>query len=165
MDVANYIQLNNYNKYEIMDTYPFTIRNRETKHELKPFVNIYPSISLNGKNIFIHRIIAKQFLNNPNNYHYVIHKNGDKNDYNLNNLEWSYKPNPKPSSRIAFNNIPSNIIINDNDLSIEFRGKKQIYAHLQVKTEKQLPEGYTITQKRRSINGVRTKFYKLAKLQ
>ena len=57
------------------------------------------------------------------------------------------------------------IVINDNDLSLEFRGKKQIYAHLQIKTEKQLPEGYMITQKRRSINGVRTKFYKLAKLE
>lgn len=37
---------------------------------------------------FVHRIVAEAFLENPNSYKYVIHKNGDKTDNKIGNLEW-----------------------------------------------------------------------------
>ena len=44
----------------------------------------------NGKNYFVplHRIIAKAFIPNPNNYPVINHKNENKKDNSLKNLEW-----------------------------------------------------------------------------
>lgn len=38
--------------------------------------------------IRIHRLVANAFLSNPNNYDNINHKNGDKLDNSVNNLEW-----------------------------------------------------------------------------
>jgi hypothetical protein len=41
-----------------------------------------------GKQIYVHTIVAKTFLENPNSYNIVNHKNGDKTDNSVENLEW-----------------------------------------------------------------------------
>ena len=48
----------------------------------------YVSIRLNDKNIRIHRLVATQFISNPENKQYVNHKDGDKLNNCVNNLEW-----------------------------------------------------------------------------
>lgn len=40
------------------------------------------------KNFTIHRLVAIHFLENPNNYKYVNHKDEDKTNNNVENLEW-----------------------------------------------------------------------------
>lgn len=39
-------------------------------------------------NTVIHRLVAKEFLSNPNNYKIVNHKDGNKQNNKLSNLEW-----------------------------------------------------------------------------
>jgi len=41
------------------------------------------------KYFIVEELVAKIFLENPNNYKYIIHKDGDLSNYHYTNLEWS----------------------------------------------------------------------------
>lgn len=67
------------------------------ERELIPFITIdgYARIKLckNGieKSMFIHRLVAIQFIANPNNLPQVNHKDGNKLNNTISNLEWCTK--------------------------------------------------------------------------
>ena len=48
----------------------------------------YLHVNLQGKSINIHRLVAKAFIENPNNYNEVNHKDEDKTNNCVTNLEW-----------------------------------------------------------------------------
>lgn len=50
--------------------------------------NNYRYITIKHKSYILHRMIAKVFIDNPDNKKVVNHKNGDKTDCKVNNLEW-----------------------------------------------------------------------------
>jgi hypothetical protein len=81
-------QLKDHPKYEILIEYPFTIR--KGCKIIKPYQqpNKYYRICLNGKKYYLHRLIAKQFIPNPENKSQVDHINGDRTDNHLENLAW-----------------------------------------------------------------------------
>lgn len=75
----------------------YTVKDKK----LKPCIrNGYLSYSLNlegkTKYYYLHRLIAQNFIPNPDNLPCVNHKDGDKLNDNIDNLEWcSYSQNNK----------------------------------------------------------------------
>ena len=75
------------------------IKNTRSLRMLKPINSRgYTLVSLckNGiiKSTRIHRIVALAFIPNPHNKPFINHKNGNKNDNSIENLEWcTYKEN------------------------------------------------------------------------
>ena len=86
----DWISLKNYPYYEISSTIPYVLRDKSTKRIIPQSINNigYYQISLNNQTLLLHRIIAEQFLENPNNYSDVNHKNHNKLDNWIQNLEW-----------------------------------------------------------------------------
>lgn len=84
----------NYDKYEVNTN--GKIRNKRTKKILKPetckkwgYLRVRLYINENtAKHELVHRVVANTFLDNPNNLPEVNHKDQDKTNNCVNNLEW-----------------------------------------------------------------------------
>ena len=80
------------NDYEIFTEYPHQIRRKKTKKIMaeKPHPSLgYLRTWLKGVNYFKHRIVALQFIPNPDNLPVVDHKNHIITDNRIENLRWT----------------------------------------------------------------------------
>lgn len=81
-----------YERYEVNTK--GEIRHKKRKHILTPRKNsggyLYVSFNIEGKrkNFAVHRIVANAFIPNPNGYSKVNHKDYDRTNNNVDNLEW-----------------------------------------------------------------------------
>jgi HNH endonuclease len=82
--------------------------------ELKPHISkvgyVYIGITVNGKRYtrLLHRLVARTFIPNPLNLPEVNHKDGDKTNNRVHNLEWvSSSENQLHSNRVLKNQIGS----------------------------------------------------------
>ena len=73
------------------------VKNVKTNHVYKHYINKKGYIVLtlpmgnrgNVKTIRLHKALAETFIPNPNGYKIVHHKDENKSNYSLNNLEWT----------------------------------------------------------------------------
>ncbi len=60
-----------------------------------------------GKTFYVHRLVAKTFISNPENLPCVNHKDGNKHNNNIDNLEWcSHQQNSKHASKNKLLKLP-----------------------------------------------------------
>lgn len=88
-------------KYHFIESHPMKVHTKEDGYQ-----RVMLSLDENGgKYYYIHRIVAKLFIPNPNNLQFVNHKDGNKSNNCADNLEWCTRSeNEKHAWRIGLKN-------------------------------------------------------------
>ena len=68
-----------------------TIFSKKRNNYLKPRLNTkgYLRVYIKRKHVFIHRLVAQKFIPNPKSLPQVNHKDGNRQNNNVDNLEWT----------------------------------------------------------------------------
>lgn len=130
---------------------------------LKPYHNNTPYLSVkifdkNGKmyNKYVHRLVAEAFLPHVDGELEVNHKNGDKTDNRINNLEWvTHSENNLHKFRVLKTGWPS-----AEPVQVAICGTRKVYESI---AEASREIGVSTTTIRRHLNG-QTKSIKGIKL-
>ena len=125
---SEFVPLLNHDDYEILNEYPFTIRRKKDKYEISESLQSsgYVRVKLNQKDYYKHRLIANQFISNPENLTEVDHINHDKTDYHLSNLRW-VSPSTNQRNRTSNNGVAYTYVdeIDENSIVVNDYNKHQ----------------------------------------
>lgn len=92
------------------------IRKKNINHEGYYFVSVSLGSRQDKPTIKNHRAVAESFTANPNNYSVVNHKDGNKLNNNVENLEWcTYSENSKHAYETGLNKVTWGRKINQLD--------------------------------------------------
>ena len=91
----------------------------------------YFYVSFNQGNIVVHRLVAQAFIPNPENKPCVNHKDGNKKNNNVLNLEWcTYSENNRHAYRVLGKKGAYKGVINENHPSSKKVFQYDIYNNL-----------------------------------
>ena len=90
-EIAEFVPLVEHDNYEILTSFPHTIRKKNDHHTVSETKRNdgYIVVTLNGKKYNKHRLVAIQFIDNPDNLSFVDHINHNRTDNRIENLRWS----------------------------------------------------------------------------
>ena len=91
IDNGKWVTLKDHTDYEIFDQFPFPIRKKGSNKPISESIAVdsgYIQCTLNQRNYKKHRLIALQFIPNPNDLKCVDHINHNRSDNRLENLRW-----------------------------------------------------------------------------
>jgi hypothetical protein len=94
MTNRNWVELNNHPNYEITTHEPWKFRHQDKQGNyriINPWFNKkigYYYVDFDTKHHLLHRLVAEQFISNPDNLPEIDHKNHDRTDNCLGNIRW-----------------------------------------------------------------------------
>ena len=104
-----------------------------TPHYKNKYISVMLKVEQKEKRVFIHRLVAEHFIPNPENKATVNHKNGDKNDNSVFNLEWcTQKENNQHSYDIGLNKIGVPIVAIKDTAVYEFKNIRECSRFIKV---------------------------------
>lgn len=87
--MSEFVKLKDYQNILInKDGIVISERGNILKHHLRKNQQQYPMVRLISGLVFVHRLIAIAFIPNPDNLPFVNHKDGNKGNFSIDNLEW-----------------------------------------------------------------------------
>lgn len=126
----------------------YQISNYGRIRSVKKNIILKPMVATNGylvaclwkdnkqKKFLIHRLVAEYFIDNPNSYPEINHKDEDKTNNNANNLEWcthlynmNYGEVKEKISNAAIGREPWNKGLKCPDISLRQIGKPRPHIH------------------------------------
>ena len=126
--VAEFVELVNHPNYEILNVYPYTIRRKDNKYEVKEnLTDGYPRVHLENHQLYSkHRLICEQFLPNPENLPCIDHINRDRSDYHIENLRWVTE-SENSKNRTSHRGVIYNYVdeISDDSIVVDEYGKHE----------------------------------------
>lgn len=112
-------------------------RVRAKPRELKPWTmrEGHQQVVINGKSVYVHRLVALAFLANKDVKRIVNHKNGNPKDNRVDNLEWAtHSENNlhayRINGRIAPATTPVMAISKDGEVAYHFKSIKEAAKHI-----------------------------------
>ena len=104
INIMKYVLLKEHPEYEINKN--GKIRNVSTKKILKQTdSNGYLTVSINGETMYVHRLVAIQFLNKVSGKTEVDHRNHNRRDNRLSNLRWSNRSDNNKNKVQSLNDL------------------------------------------------------------
>lgn len=118
---------------------------RIVRERIRPLQNHnqgYLSVGFSSKTKLVHRLVAEAFLPNPNNLEFVNHKDGNKHNNHVSNLEWCTRQH---NENHAFSTGLKNSTGSNNKMAkLSESDVHYIKYESKDKTTKQLAEKYNV---------------------